>query len=61
MTEKKWARKRSPWRDDKGFVELAKKLWPEDLEWADRSYDKGAVQKLRLRWQGWKAARQEVV
>ena len=54
---KSWGRPRSPWRDDDEFVALAQELWPEDLKWAERSYDKGAVQKLRLRWEGWRAAR----
>jgi hypothetical protein len=48
--------KRSEWRDDDEFVKIAAKLWPEDMDLATRGgYDRGAVQRMRFRWQGMNA------
>lgn len=48
-----------PWTDDKEFCEYAAAAWP--VEWRrillNKSYDKGATQKLTYRWQGWCAAK----
>jgi hypothetical protein len=59
LSEKTWTRRRSAWRDDAEFVELAKKEWPVELMWAGRKYDKGATQRLKLRWEGWRVGRRE--
>lgn len=53
----RWQRPRSAWRDDETFCERAAIIWPEDYERAQQGgYDKGAVGKLRYRYQGWMAA-----
>jgi hypothetical protein len=59
MTDR-WKRPRSAWRDDEEFVALATRLWPDDFMWAQRKYDRGAVQRLRHRWEGRAAALAEV-
>jgi hypothetical protein len=50
----RWQRPKSPWRDDPGFCEAAKVLWPEDWKLTQRGgYDRGACGKMLYRWQGW--------
>lgn len=59
MAEKTWERRKSPWRHDAAFVAFSREHWPTDLMWAARSYDRGATQRLKLRWEGWSLAKKE--
>jgi hypothetical protein len=60
MTEK--PRPRSPWRDDTAFCTIAQQAWPADWALAQRGgYDRNAAQKLLYRYQGYLAAKAEVL
>lgn len=45
----------APWERDRTFMALALALWPTDVEASTEPYQQTSRQRLRLRWEGFRA------